>query len=138
MARLGGAPTYSDAEYTLQNYYFAFQVVQVFLVATLGSAASSVVTQIIDNPASVMSLLSTSLPKASNFYLSYIVLQGLGVFASMLVGLAGLVVTPLLVWLLGSTPRKIFLRWNRMAGVGWGQVFPVMTNLLVIGKLFQS
>src|SRR5689334_6118186 len=99
MARLGGAPTYSDAEYRTQNFYFAFQVVQVFLVATLGSAASSVVTQIIDNPGIVTSLLSTSLPKASNFYLSYIVLQGLGVFASMLVGLAGLFVTPILVWL---------------------------------------
>jgi len=136
LARLGGAPTYSDAEYSLQNYFFAFQVVQVFLVATLGSAASSVVTQIIDNPASVTSLLSTSLPKASNFYLSYIVLQGLGVFAGMLVGLAGLFITPILVWLLGSTPRKIFLRWNRMAGVGWGQVFPIMTNFLVIATAY--
>jgi hypothetical protein len=93
-----------------------------------------VVSKIIEDPGTITSLLSTSLPKASNFYLSYIVLQGLGVFASMLVGLAGLVVTPLLVWLLGSTPRKIFLRWNRMAGVGWGQVFPIMTNFLVIGK----
>jgi hypothetical protein len=134
MARLGGAPTYSDAEYTLQNYYFAFQVIQVFLVATLGSAASSVVQEIIKNPGSVTSLLSTSIPKASNFYLSYIVLQGLGVFASMLVGIAGLFITPILVKILGSTPRKIFLRWNRLAGVGWGQVFPVMTNLFVIGK----
>lgn len=134
IARLGGSPTYSDAEYRLQNFFFAFQVIQVFLVATLGSAASSVVTGIINNPGSVTSLLSTSLPKASNFYLSYIVLQGLGVFASMLVGLAGLIITPILVMFLGSTPRKIFLRWNRMAGVGWGQVFPIMTNLLVIGK----
>ncbi|KIW01863.1 uncharacterized protein PV09_06712 [Verruconis gallopava] len=137
MARLGGAPTYSDAEYTLQNYYFAFQVVQVFLVATLGSAASSVVTQIINDPTIVTSLLSTSLPKASNFYLSYIVLQGLGVFASMLVGLAGLIVTPILVKILGSTPRKIFLRWNRLAGVGWGQVFPIMTNFLVIAICYS-
>lgn len=134
MARLGGAPTYSDAEYTLQNYFFAFQVVQVFLVATLGSAASSAVQAIIRNPASITSLLSTAIPKASNFYLSYFVLQGLGVFSSMLVGIAGLFITPLLVWILGSTPRKIFLQWNKLAGVGWGQVFPIMTNLLVIGK----
>lgn len=134
MARLGGAPTYSDAEYTVQNYYFAFQVIQVFLVATLGSAASALAEKVAKDPGSVTTLLSTSIPKASNFYLSYILLQGLGVFASMLVGITGLFVTPLLARFLGSTPRKIFLRWNRLAGVGWGQVFPVMTNLFVIGK----
>jgi hypothetical protein len=136
VAKLGGAPTYSDIEYTVQNYYFGFQVVQVFLVATLGSAASASIQEIINNPASATSLLSKQLPKASNFYLSYFVLQGLGVFASLLVGIAGLFVTPLLVKILGSTPRKIFMKWNHLAGVQMGTVFPIYTNLLVIGKQF--
>lgn len=134
VAKLGGSPTWSDVEYTVQNYYFAFQVVQVFLVATLGSAASASIEDIINNPSSVTSLLSKSLPKSSNFYLSYFVLQGLGVFASLLVGVVGLILTPILVKLLGSTPRKIFLKWNHLAGVQMGTVFPIYTNLLVIGK----
>ncbi|KAF2396576.1 DUF221-domain-containing protein [Trichodelitschia bisporula] len=135
-ARLGGAPTHSDVEYTVQNYYFAFQVVQVFLVATVASAASSAVSQIIKNPTSVTSLLSKQIPKASNFYLSYFVLQGLGVFAGMLVGVAGLIVTPLLAKILGSTPRKLFMRWNQLSGLGWGTVYPVYTNLLVIAMCY--
>jgi calcium permeable stress-gated cation channel len=135
MARLGGAPTYSDAEYTAQNYYFAFQVIQVFLVATLGAAASTAGAAIAENPASVTTLLSQKLPLAYSFYLSYFVLQGLGVVSGLLVGLAGLFVTPILVKFLGSTPRKIFLRWNQLAGVGWAVVYPVMTNFFVIGKL---
>jgi hypothetical protein len=134
VARLGGSPTYSDVEYTVQNYYFGFQVVQVFLVATLGSAASASAGQIAENPSSAPSLLSSSLPKASNFYLSYFILQGLGVFSGILVGIAGLVITPLLVKLLGSTPRKIFLKWNALGKVQMGTVFPIYTNLLVIGK----
>lgn len=133
-ARLGGSPTYSDVEYTVQNSYFAFQVIQVFLVTTLTSAASSAVTEIIDDPTSVTSLLSTSIPRASNFYLSYFIVQGLGVFASTLVGISGLFVTPLLVKFLASTPRKIWQRWNQLGGVGWGTLYPVYTNLFVIGK----
>jgi len=134
-ARLGGSPTYSDVEYTVQNSYFGFQVIQVFLVTTLSSAASSAVASIINNPASVTTLLSTSIPRASNFYLSYFILQGLGVFAGTLVGIAGLFVTPLLVKILGSTPRKIWQRWNKLSAVGWGTLYPVYTNLFVIGML---
>ena len=40
MAKLGGDPTKSAVELTVQNTYFAFQVVQVFLVATLGKHAA--------------------------------------------------------------------------------------------------
>jgi hypothetical protein len=121
-------------ELTVQNYYFGFQIIQVFLVATLGAAASASIQGIIKDPSSATSLLSKSLPKASNFYLSYFILQGLGVFAGLLVGIAGLVITPLLVKFLGSTPRKIFLKWNHLASVQMGTVFPIYTNLLVIGK----
>ena len=58
--------------------YMAFQVIQVFLVTTFASGAASVVTQIIDNPSSATTLLAENLPKASNFYISYFILQGLG------------------------------------------------------------
>jgi len=134
-ARLGGSPTYSDVEYTVQNSYFAFQVIQAFIVTTLSSAASSAVVTIIQDISKVTSLLSTSIPRASNFYLSYIILQGLAVFAGTLVGIAGLIVTPLLVRILGSTPRKIWQRWNQLGGVGWGTLYPIYTNLMVICKL---
>jgi hypothetical protein len=138
MARLSGSPTQSDVEYTVSNYYFAFQVVQVFLVTTFSSAASSAVTDIIKNPGSAPSLLSATLPKAANFYLSYTVVQGIGVVAGMLVGIAGLFITPLLAKFLGSTPRKLFLRWNQLAGFGFGTMFPIYTNLLIIGMSLNN
>jgi calcium permeable stress-gated cation channel len=50
MAKWGGDPTASAVELTVQNTYFAFQVIQVFLVATLGSAASSVGAKIAKSP----------------------------------------------------------------------------------------
>jgi hypothetical protein len=62
------------------------------------------------------------------------VLQGLGVVSGMLASVAGLVVKPLLAKFLGSTPRKLFLRWNSLSALNYGTVFPIYTNLLVIGK----
>lgn len=135
VAKLSGNPTHSAVELTVQNYYFAFQVVQVFLVATLGSAASSAVQSIIQNPASVTSLLANNLPTASTFYLSYFILQGLGVVSGLLVGLVGLVVFLVLGKLLDKTPRKMYKRWITLSGMGWGTVFPVYTNLFVSSAL---
>lgn len=120
MAKIGGDPTNSEVELTVQNYYFAFQVVQVFLVATLGSAASSAIKKIYQDPVSATTLLANSLPLASNFYLCYFILQGLGIVASVLVGLVGLILFMLLGKLLDKTPRKMYRRWISLSGIGWG------------------
>ncbi|EKG16711.1 protein of unknown function DUF221 [Macrophomina phaseolina MS6] len=132
VAKLSGDPTKSAVELSVQNYYFAFQVVQVFLVATLGSAAASAVGDIIDDPTGIPNKLATTIPTASGFYLSYFVLQGLGVVSGLLVGLAGLVIAKVLGKILDSTPRKMYKRWISLSGLGWGTVFPVYTNLFVI------
>ncbi|KAK4989531.1 phosphate metabolism protein 7 [Elasticomyces elasticus] len=131
-ARLSGDPSLSAVELTVQNYYFGFQVVQVFLVATLGSAASSAVGTILKNPTGIPTLLASQIPLASNFYLSYFILQGLGVVSSILLGLVGLVIFIVLGKLLDKTPRKMYKRWITLSYLGWGTVFPVYTNLFVI------
>ena len=120
MARLGGDPTASAVELTVQNTYFMFQVVQVFLVATLGSAATAVVQKVVNNPTSATTLLAQKLPAASNFYLSYFVLQGLAVFSSILLALVGLLLFMILGKLLDKTPRKMYKRWISLSGLGWG------------------
>lgn len=91
-------------------------------MATLGSAASSVAAEIANNPAAATSVLAQQLPKASNFYLSYFILQGLGVVAGTLVGLTGLILFKVLGKLLDKTPRKMYERWVRLSSLGWGTV----------------
>ena len=134
MAKWGGAPSLSRVELAVQNSYFAFQVVQVFLVTTLASAATSAVTKIINKPSSATSLLAENLPKASNFYIAYFILQGLSISSGALVQIVGLILFKLLGRFLDSTPRKIYQRWANLSGLGWGTVFPVFTNLVVICK----
>lgn len=120
MAKIGGAPTLSAVELVVQNTYFMFQVVQVFLVATLGSAATAVIQQIKQNPSSATTLLAQKLPAASTFYLSWFILQGLGVVANVLVAIVGLLLFMVLGKLLDKTPRKMYKRWISLSGIGWG------------------
>lgn len=102
-AKIQGDPTASAVELSVQNFYFAFQIIQVFLVATLGSAASSVVQKVTQDPTSVTNILAENLPKASNFYLSYFILQGLAIVSSLLLGLVGLILVSLIRFAMDCT-----------------------------------
>jgi len=137
MARISGLPSASLIEYRVQNTYFLFQVIQVFLVTTMSSAASSAVPQILKDPSSVTSMLAQNLPKASNFYVSFMLLQGLSISSGALVQAAGLILYKLLSKLFDNTPRKMFHRWSSLSGVGWGTVFPVYTNITVIAITYS-
>ncbi|GAB7338894.1 hypothetical protein MBLNU457_5576t1 [Dothideomycetes sp. NU457] len=135
MGRVAGNPTLSAVELSCQNYYFAFQVVDVFLITTLGSSAASAVGTIARNPVGITNLLATSLPNASDFYLSYFCLQGLGVVSGILLN-----TVPLILFLLTSkianTPRKLYNSWTNLSGMFWGTLFPVYTTLFVIALCY--
>lgn len=137
MSKWGGAPSLAAIELNVQNTYFAFQVVQVFLVVTVASAASSVVSSIIDNPSSAATLLAQKIPRASNFYISYIILQGLSFSAGALLQIVGLIVGKILGKLLDTTPRKMYNRWSSLAGLSWGTVYPAFTLLIVVGIIYS-
>lgn len=137
MAKFGGVPTTAAIELRTQNFYFAFQVVQVFLVITVASSASSVVVEIIDQPSSAPQLLANNLPKASNFYISYLILQGLTFTSGALLQIVGLIVGKLLGMILDNSPRKMFKRWASLSGLGWGTILPPMSLLAVIAITYS-
>ncbi|MCJ1314235.1 hypothetical protein MMC25_007915 [Agyrium rufum] len=132
MAKIGGMPSLARVELRTQNFYFSFQVVQVFLVTTLSSAAAASVQKIIDNPASALNILATQLPLASNFYISFFILQGLTLSSGAVLQIVGLILFRVLGKILDKTPRKMYKRWISLSGLGWGTVFPVFTNMMVI------
>jgi len=136
-AKHGGMPSLSRVELRTQNFYFVFQVIQVFLVTTLSSAATSAVSKIVNDPSSVTNLLATNLPKASNFYISYFILQGLSISSGLVLQIAGLILFRLLGKFLDKTPRKMYNRWSSLSGLGWGTLFPVFTNLAVISITYS-
>jgi len=139
MAKLAGYVTWSQIELKTQSWYFVFQVVQVFLVATLSSAITSVINDVLANPGIVLNLLAENLPKASNFYISYFVLLGLSSAAGTLLNIGGFVVVILLGRILpGKTPRKVFDQLTKLSSPAWGSEFPKWCNLGVIAITYSG
>ena len=136
-ARISGIPTTDAIDRYLQGSYFVFQVVHAFLFVTITSSITSVIKDIINDPSSVATILATNIPTASNFFLSFIALQGLSVAASVLLQ----IVTFALFYLLGTffdnTPRKKWKRYFTLSTLSWGTVFPIFTNFIVITLVYS-
>ncbi|KAI9759752.1 MAG: hypothetical protein M4579_002137 [Chaenotheca gracillima] len=137
MSKVGGAPSLSAIELQTQQSYFAFQVIQGFLVITVAAGTTAVFQQVFTNPSSATDLLATNIPKASNFYISYFCLQGLAISAGALLQMVGLILFKVLGKILDTTPRKMYKRWASLSGLGWGSLFPVYVNLTVIAIVYS-
>lgn len=131
---LAGAISTGEVELMVQAWYFWFQVIIVFLLTTFTSGASSVITSISQNPGQAPSLLAENLPTASNFYISYFIVFGLGTSAQMIFNVVAVALYIILGKLLDKTPRKKFNRYVNVSGISWGSTYPKYTTLGVIGK----
>lgn len=138
MARLAGKPSRPSIELRVQNTYFFFQVIQVFLVTTISSGASAAAVQVINKPTEATNMLAENLPKASNFYISYFILQGLAIASSSLAQVVEILIFTVLGKLLDRTPRQKYKRFISLSGLGWGTEFPVYTLLTVIGRCWTQ
>ena len=134
LARTQGNNTGMSVELSVQMYYFAFLFVQVFLIVSISSGITTVIQQLSHSPGSVPSILAANLPKATNYFFSYLLLQALSVSAGALVQVAGLFKWFILAPLLDSTARQKWKRQTQLPDVQWGTFFPVYTNLAAIGK----
>lgn len=135
-AKQAGCPTTTRVEYYTQNAFFAFQFVNVFLITTFASSAAATVKAIADDPSSAMSMLSGNMPKASNFFLSYILLQALSFPGGALLQIVGLILFKVLGTLLDNTPRKMWTRYNILGSSSWGTVFPTYTFLIIVSMAY--
>ena len=133
-AKASGCTSLAQVELRTQNFYFTFQVVQVFLVQTLGAAATTTADKIRQNPGIAPDLLARNLPRAANFYPQYFLVQGLTFAAGALLQIVSLILFRILGKILDKTPRKMYKRWTSLSGLGWGTVFPVYTLMIIIGK----
>jgi len=129
--------TLSQIELQCQSWYFVFQVVQVFLITTFTSAATSVVTKIIKDPGTAPGLLATNLPKASNFYISYFILLGLSFSSKALFNAGGFVMTYVLGGFFMKNPRKMYTKYVTLAGPALGSTYPIWTNVGVIALTYS-
>jgi hypothetical protein len=136
LGRFSGLVTLAGIENYVQNYYFCFRIVQIFLVAALGSTASSMIVQIYKDPSSTATILAKRLPGASNFYFSYLIVQGFSESAFVLLNVGGLFSRYLLARMLDDTPRKKTRRRRGSFEISSGTVFAICSSLVVIALCY--
>ena len=138
LAKIQGDYTGMAVELSVQKYYFAFLFVQVFLVISISSGITTIISQITREPQSVPAILAQNLPKASNYFFSYLLLQALSVSAGDLVQIGGLIESFLLAPILDNTARQKWHRQTNLPNMQWGTFFPVYTNLACIGEFIRK
>ncbi|KAF5965303.1 RSN1 [Fusarium coicis] len=136
-ARWSGCVSASQAELFTQKAYFIFQVLQVFLVQTLSNSFISSLVTILRNPNNVFGMLSSSIPTASNFYISFFIVQGLTIPASVLTQLFGFVMFTLSSKFTNRTPRMMYDKWATLSTISLGSLMPIYTNMAVISIVYS-
>lgn len=140
LAKIQGLQSGMLVELSVQRYYFFFLFVQIFLVVSVAAAASTLIDLFKTGPSSITSvpsLLAQNVPRASNYFFSYMLLQALSVSAGALVQVGSLISWFILAPILDSTARSKFRRQTALNEVRWGTFFPVYTNLACIGIIYS-
>lgn len=137
IAKASGEPTSVTSELQVQAWYFVFQIIQVFLVTALSSSATAFIPKIINEPHHVPELLAENIPKSSNFYLTYFILQGLGSSAKNVMNWSDLLQYIAFETFIYKTPRDKYLQYTSLKGIGWGKVYPKFTNFVIIALVYS-
>lgn len=133
LVRKQGIPLRSLSSLKFQDYYFSFLLVQLTISVTL-SAGLTVFMSTISSGGEIATTLAQNLPKASNYFISYVVLQALSISAKSLLRVDSLVQKMVLSPLMDRTVSQLLER-NKDSEIEWGTFIPVYTNLACIGKL---
>ncbi|MCJ1384779.1 hypothetical protein MMC17_007897 [Xylographa soralifera] len=136
LAKNQGVPTGMAVEISVQKFYFGFLFVQVFLIVSISTTITTVVAQIAASPQSIPAILAENIPKAANYFFSYLILQALSVSAGALLQVGELLSWFILGPLLDGTARKKWARQMNLPTTQWGTFFPVFTNLAAIGFIY--
>ena len=144
LANFRGAKTGSQKTEFVQLFYFVFLFIQVFLVVSVASFfAASIdklaqnVTEQLDSVSKVLQLLAQNLPKASNYFFSYMILQALSTSSATLLQIGTLIGWFILARMFDSTARSKWRRNTSLNTVMWGKLFPIYTNFACIGLVYS-
>ncbi|KAL7938001.1 hypothetical protein V8C35DRAFT_290545 [Trichoderma chlorosporum] len=143
LGEIKGAKTGAQKAEFVQIFYFAFLFVQVFLIVSIASFFAASIDKLVDNiteldsVTAVLDLLATNLPKAANYFFSYMILQAMSTSSGTLLQIGALFVWFILARLLDSTARSKWSRNTTLSDVNWGTFFPVYTNFACIAIIYS-
>ncbi|KAJ4374254.1 hypothetical protein N0V83_002995 [Neocucurbitaria cava] len=132
-----GEPTKTTTELKVLKWYYVFQVLQIFLITTISSGAATVVSQIAKDPTSIPALLADNLPRASNTYLTYFVVQALTNAPSNILNYSDVLSWVFFDKFFDKTPRQKYNSYITLRGMPWGKLFPKYVNFVIIAIAYS-
>ncbi|KAF7905780.1 hypothetical protein EAF00_000059 [Botryotinia globosa] len=136
LAFVQGSQTGNEKQGLVQTYYFAFLFVQVFLVVSIAGGAVATIGSWSNDITSIPETLAQQLPKAANYFFSYMILQAFSVSSGTLLQLTTLIFWFVLPKIFDNTARQKWTRNTTLPSVTWGSFFPVYTNFACIGLIY--
>ncbi|KAG9702904.1 DUF221-domain-containing protein, partial [Aureobasidium melanogenum] len=99
--------THAQAEIAYYRYYSAFLFLQAFLLVSISSSLMLTLSEVLNKPSAIPRVLALNLPKAGNYFISFLTLQGFSLFADMIAQWAYLLKRTFKSRFLSSTPRHL-------------------------------
>ncbi|KAG0644996.1 hypothetical protein D0Z07_9212 [Hyphodiscus hymeniophilus] len=137
LANMQGLHSRQAVENCVQIYYFAFLFIQVFLAVSLSAGTATVIGELSGSVKAVPAVLAQNLPKACNYFFSYILIHTFTTIVSVLVKVSDLVHLAILSPILDKTARQKWMREESLGLQRWGTFLPVFTNIACIGLTYS-
>ncbi|KAJ7083663.1 hypothetical protein B0H15DRAFT_850317 [Mycena belliarum] len=124
-------------EYSLLKKYFLFLLVNVVFIFLLASTYLELLYELANFPAKIPEKLAKALQagRARNFFLSYVILQALGIMPLQLLNL-GVTIPRFFSLLVTRTPRD-FAELNAPPMINYGIVYPQAILMFIITMLYS-
>ncbi|TFK37064.1 hypothetical protein BDQ12DRAFT_713700 [Crucibulum laeve] len=128
----------SWVEYSLLKKYFLFLLINVVFIFLLATTYWQLVRDLANSPAKVPEKLAVALQagRARHFFLSYVILQGLGIMPLQLLNLGVLLPRFFYLMFLTRTPRD-YAELNAPPMINYGVVYPQAILMFVITMLYS-
>lgn len=130
-----GIPQKSFVQLSVLHKFFFFQLIDVVLVSTLSGGALAMVQQIntiASNPFGIIDTLSENLPKASTFFITFVMLQSTNQSGQSMLQPVPYILSYLMP-IFATTPRDIYTQKKTCPTVNLGTLIPAQTVIFVLG-----
>ncbi|KAF8625673.1 hypothetical protein AX15_005252 [Amanita polypyramis BW_CC] len=133
-----GPKARSWIEYSLLKRYFLFLLINVVFIFLLASTYWQLVRDLANSPAKVPEKLATALQagRARHFFLSYVILQGLGITPLQLLNL-GIIIPRMFTRIFFTRTPRDFAELNAPPMINYGVVYPQAILIFVITLLYS-
>ncbi|KAI8329750.1 hypothetical protein BC941DRAFT_384371 [Chlamydoabsidia padenii] len=137
LSKLEGIPQKSFVDLSVLHKYFFFQFVDVVLVSTIAGGILQTLPQLVENPTSIINILAENLPKASTFFITFVMLQATNSTGQAILQLVPYImsfVTPIF----STTPRDIYKQKTQLPGISIGTLIPSHSVIFVLGIEYST